>query len=145
MSKRGNITDERLNEMLASMKSERDITAEENLKPPVINAYRLEKERLRRQKRIQVAVTSIAAAISLLLTAVCGFILSKIYSHEIDKFIHEIRKSEVYEYIEKLIITYDSEIKLVFISMLVLLVLCYALSTALLVKNRDKLMQTHQH
>lgn len=145
MSKRGNITDERLNEMLASMKSERDITAEENLKPPVINAYRLEKERLRRQKRIQVAVTSIAAAISLILMTVCGFVLKKIYSHEIDKLIYEFRRSEAYEYIEKFITTYDTEIKFVFISILLLLVLCYTLGTVLLVKNKDKLLHSHQH
>ncbi len=145
MKKQIDITDERLDEMLRSMSSEKSENSVENLRPPVINEYRLEKERLRRQKRTQAAVVAVIAAISVIVTAVGSFILAKLYSPQMTKFMHQFRRSEAYEQMAKFIESYGDEMNIAFLSMLVLLAICYALGAVLLVKNKDKLLESHQH
>ncbi len=141
MSRQINMTDERLEELLMAMNSEKSENSGNNLKPPVINVYRLEKERLRRQKRTQVIVVSIVVVISMIVTTVCGFILLKIYSPQIDKFMDEFSQSAAYENIEKFIRIYGAGIGIALVLMLVLLVICYSLGTVLLVKNKDKILK----
>lgn len=145
MKKQTNISDERLDELLKSMSSEKSAESAENLRPPVINEYRLEKERLRRQKRVQAAIVAIVAAVSLIVTTVCGFILTKLYSPQIDKFMYRFRRSEAYWQMMKFIEAYNDEMKFAFVSMLVLLAICYVLGAVLLVKNKDKLLESHQN
>lgn len=145
MKKQTDMTDERLDELLAAMSAEKSENSDGKLRPPVINEYRLEKERLRRQKRTQAVVVSIVAAISAIVTTVCGFILTKLYSMQIHELMRQIRRSEAYAYIEKFIEAYGGEMKIAFVSMLVLLAFCYALGAGLLVKNKDKILQSHQN
>lgn len=141
MKNQTNISDERLDEMLKSMNSEKSENSDENLRPPVINEYRLEKERLRRQKRTQAIAVSIVVAISTIVTTVCGLILLEIYSPQIDRFMDEFSRSAAYKNIENFMRIYGNGIGIAFVIMLVLLVICYSLGAVLLVKNKDKILK----
>lgn len=145
MSKFNNITDGQLEEMLRDTLNSEKSTNGSNLRPPVINTYRLEKERLRREKRLLVTITSIAAVILMFSLAICGWIMTKIYSPQIHELIAKWHKTDLYLNITNIITQYDTEITAVLVSMLLLFVLSSVLSTVLLVKNKDKLLHSHQN
>lgn len=145
MSKFNNITDVQLEEMLKDTLNSEKSSNDSNLRPPVINTYRLEKERLRREKQLLVTITSIAAVISMFSLAICGWIMTKIYSSQIHELIAKCHKTDLYLNITNIITQYNTEITVVLVSMLLLFVLSSVLSTVLLVKNKDKLLHSHQN
>lgn len=143
MSKCSNMTEERLDEMLKyALNSEKSID-EDNLRPPVINTYGLEKERLRREKKLLITITSITAVILTFSLAICGWFITKIYSVQIQELAAEWRKTSLYLSISSIIAEYGTEIKAALVSMLLIFILSFLLSSVLLVKNKNKLL--HQH
>lgn len=143
MSKYDNVTDEMLDKMLSELNSEKNIQIKDDSRPPVINAYRLEKERLRREKRRLVTMASIAAVISAFLLAIFVWIIIEIYSVQIHEFIEKLQGTDLYLNIEKIVIQYGTEIKLILASMLLLFVMSAVFSAVLLVKNKDKLLHSN--
>lgn len=143
MNKCSNMTEERLDEMLKdALNSEKSIE-EDNLRPPVINTYGLEKERLRREKKLLITITSITAVILTFSLAICGWFITKIYSVQIHELITKWRKTSLYLSVSSIIAEYGTEIKAALVSMLLIFILSFLLSSVLLVKNKNKLL--HQH
>ncbi len=137
------ISDERLEQLLSSM--HRENGEEENLRPPVINTYRMECERARRQSDLQLRITAAAAAISVLLTTIIiavSFNMLSAHSKEI-MMIPEI--SNAYINLMYFVSLYGREIGAVCTMVAVFIVSGYILCAVLLFKNRDKISVPRQN
>lgn len=137
------ISDERLDELLSSMNCEND--ADENLRPPVINIYRLDRERERRQSDLQLKITAAAAAISALLTTIILALSLNMLSVHSKEIMRIPAISNAYFNLRYFVLFYGREIGAVCIAAAVLIVSGYILCAVLLVKNRDKISILRQN
>ena len=125
MSNKNIHTDAELDKMLGDMLR---YEKSEVPRPPVINAYRLEKDRQRQEKRFLVILSSIAAAVSTICITILVYITAKIYSREIHEFIQKICDSKLYTALENFLLQYRMEIT----AILAAILLIFALSALIL-------------
>lgn len=134
------LSDERLDALLACMSEEGAAETEESLKPPVINLYRLEREKERRRSDAQLKLTAAAVSISVLLTTVITAVLLKLLSANTQQLLQIPAIAKAYMEIRWFWLIYGREIGVITLTGFALMVLGYLLCAVLLIKNRDKIL-----
>lgn len=137
------ISDAQLEQLLSSIHSENG--EEENLRPPVINIYRLEREKERRRSDFQLKITAAAAAISVLLTTIILAVWLNLLSAHSKEIMMIPEISNAYLNLMYFVSLYGREIGVVCITAAVFVVLGYILCAVLLVKNRNKISEPRQN
>lgn len=130
--KRQELSDERLEAMLRSS------AAEDMPRPPVVNTYRLEREKARRQDGRQLWLTAAAVWISMLLTAALAAAGKPYLSAYGQILLQNPRIAKAYVYLKMIPMVYGREL---LTAALVLLSLCmagYILCGVLLMKERSR-------
>lgn len=134
-----NITDEKLEMLLNEMHEDNSDVNVDELRPPVINEYRLEKLYQRKLKNIQIALAAAASVVMTTIIICCVIMLTKLYPAQFDAFKNSVMQSTIVKMLE----AYSGELKITFIVLAVMLTAVYIFGAALLVKNREKLLQSN--
>lgn len=140
ISEKQPLSDERLDALLASLREEGAAETEENIKPPVINLYRLEREKERRRSDAQLKLTAAAVSVSVLLTTIITTVLLKLLWANTGQILQIPAIAKAYGEIRWFFLIYGREIGAIALTFFTLTVLGYLLCAVLLVRNRDKIL-----
>lgn len=144
ISEKQTLSDERLDVLLACM-SQDSGGEEEALQPPVINLYRLEREKERRRSDRQLKITAAAASISVLLTTIITAILLNTLSAHSRQILQIPAVSKAYWHFRWFLLIYGRETGAAAMTIFALIVLGYLFCAVLLVKNRDKILKLRKN
>lgn len=140
LSEKQTVSDEHLDALLASMREEGAAETEDTIKPPVINPYRLEREKERRRSDRQLKLTAAAVSVSVLLTTILTTVLLKLLSANSGQLLKIPAVAKVYFSIRWFFLIYGRQISAIALTLFALMVLGYLLCAVLLVKNRDEIL-----
>lgn len=138
------ISDERLDALLESMRAEGAVE-EEALQPPVMNPYRLEREKERRRSDRQLKLTAAAISVSILLTSVISAVLLHMLSAHSGQILAIPAISKAYWDFRCFLLIYVPEAGAAVMTIFTLIVLGYLLCAVLLVKNKDKILKLQKN
>lgn len=135
MKQTANITDERLDTLLASLKDDGESIPD----PPVVNPFRLEMERVRRVQKRQAYLITITAMISLTVTSILTAVCFRFFSEPIGQLLHSPPFYRPYLYCKVLLGMYSGTIAAALTVLTALTLSGYVLCGALMVKYRKRL------